>query len=300
MFSSYLSRKLKQVIILILNTGFLFDQLISFRPFSILWVTKHRFFNFKLNNRFYSNVVFNLYSEFAIDQKLVVQGFYDIKTQYLLTNFLREGDCFIDVGANIGAMTFTAASKVGTSGVVYAFEPGPIHYRMLTQTVANSKIKNVKLYNLGCSNSETNLFWKMDDSNPGNAQISKTSTDISVKVRKLDHVIPETQNVRLIKIDVEGMELEVLEGAERIIKQSKPLMIIETNTGDESEVLKTNQVLEYLQKLNYSFYAVKNAESELIALHDLKIRLMPVFMPDVPQNVLCIFEGSKDEFKHIL
>jgi FkbM family methyltransferase len=231
---------------------------------------------------------------------LVLQGFYDVKTQYILTTLLKEGDCFIDVGANVGAMTFNAASRVGTNGLVYAFEPGPIHFKMLTQTVANSNIKNVKLYNLGCSKDETNLFWKMDEKNPGNAQISKFPTDISVKVIKLEQVIPETQKVHIIKIDVEGMELEVLEGAERIIIQSKPLMIIETNTGSQNEVKKTNQVLDYLKKANFEFYSIKNAESELIAFPDTQIKLMSVSFPDVPQNVLCIHKECKHHYDNII
>lgn len=287
---------IKRAVSFLLNKNILFSLIIQLKPSCLTLVYKHQFFNYYLKNQFYNKVFIRLNSEYNIDRKLVFNGFYDIKTLLLLKRFLRKGDVYLDVGANIGSIAFAAATYVGNTGTIICFEPGFILFQSLSKSVKLNKFKNFKLFNCGCSNENGYLKWTFDEYNPGNAKLSNSATDTDVRVVKIDDVIFEDQEVHFIKIDVEGMELNVLQGAIKIIQNKRPLILIETNTDSESERKTTEQTLQYLTALNYNFFAVKDKEEELSIYFKGIVEVMPVKFPHVPQNTLAIPYQRLSEF----
>ncbi len=132
--------------------------------------------------------------------------------EQFISVYLRPGEVFVDVGANIGALTLVAAKRVGDTGRVFAFEPHPRIYSFLMGNVTLNRRRNVQLFNvaLGDKRGELKLSnYRSDDQN----EITE-SGEIVIPVDTLDSILPNTlSEIALMKIDVEGYEKFVLEGA---------------------------------------------------------------------------------------
>lgn len=164
--------------------------------------------------------------------------------------YLKPGDWVIDAGANIGAYSFAFLHKVGLNGKVICFEPNPIAFECLYKNIGNhpncfpfhsflsNKISEYEIVN------ETQNFGmaygKESDKNKG---ICSTYID-ALDLEKLD----------FIKIDVEGMELEVLEGASKTIERFNPVMYIEINEATLSRNNSNKQaIFDFLDEHGYSY-----------------------------------------------
>jgi FkbM family methyltransferase len=176
----------------------------------------------------------------------------------LLTSHFRPDDVFVDVGANVGAYSVRAAS----GGMkVYAFEPNPETVKVLKR---NAEINHVSIdlleYALGSADGNAKMS--------PNGALSRISADgaIEVPLRTLDSF--DLPRVDLLKVDVEGYELEVLKGARKTLARCHPTVFVEMHDwlAAEDEASLFNILLEngyhfrYLDKESYGRH--------LIALHD--------------------------------
>jgi FkbM family methyltransferase len=276
----------KSICSYLLDNNIFFSGIIKMKHSLVYLVKNHRDFIYNPNNQFYNcKIVLN--TGYNIDRKIFTKGFYDIKTLFLLKLFLKNGDVFLDIGANIGSISFAARKIIGNDGKVICFEPGPLLFKSLSKSVLENKYLNFELFNYGCSNKEGFLHWIFDENNPGNALLSDRG-DIKVEVVKLDKILSTTNRIDFLKIDVEGMELSVLQGAEMLIKNNLPLLLIETNTETEDEIKSTKVTLDYVKNFGYTFFCVKNKESTLGLNFREQIDLEYANFPDVPQNTLAI------------
>lgn len=155
------------------------------------------------------------------------------------------GDVVVEVGANIGAHTIMLAKAVGEQGKVIAFEPQRRVAQVLNANIALNELNNVMCYTMGLgAQNEIAQIPDLDFSQtnnigglaigtyPGVTQYS------SVEIRTLDSFhLPQ---IKLLKIDVEGMEKMVLDGAKETIARCRPIMYIENDRRDKSqELIKT-------------------------------------------------------------
>lgn len=141
-----------------------------------------------------------------------------------LGQFLRRGDVFVDVGANIGVLTLLAARKVGTEGKVIALEPHPKTFVALQKNLRINRASTVDVVNcaVGAEAGIVRLSDRPDDD--WNRVDAETGT-IEVEVRKLDDVCRGIGPVKALKIDVEGFELPVLRGAAELLKRTACLVL---------------------------------------------------------------------------
>jgi FkbM family methyltransferase len=145
----------------------------------------------------------------------------DPDTASFLSAFLKPGMVFVDVGANIGEYTLRAARLVGPAGDVHAFEPSPASFTLLQANVAQNGYENVAAVRaaLGDSNGTVSLRIEEDPSLNRLDLVSETQPVpcITVDSFRLDsYWAPQNRRIDLIKLDVEGAELLVLRGAERL------------------------------------------------------------------------------------
>lgn len=129
-----------------------------------------------------------------------------------LRAYLRSGDVAIDVGANIGLTALAASRAVGDSGAVLAVEPHPRIFGYLRKNVALNQAGNVTLFNVALGNREeagTLRDMRADDT----GFLAPGGSGIEVPVRRLDQLPIPNASIALMKIDVEGYERFVLEGA---------------------------------------------------------------------------------------
>lgn len=141
----------------------------------------------------------------------------------VLAQGARPGTTALDIGAHIGAHTLTLARAVGARGRVYAFEPQRKIYRELVQNLALNRIENVVPLRFAVGN-ETRVV-EMDPGVGPDGAIGVGHGGDRAELRPVDSF--PFSNVSLIKIDVEGFELEVLRGAARTIERWRPVIVTE-------------------------------------------------------------------------
>lgn len=158
---------------------------------------------------------------------------FDLYGQYsesevaMMRNFVREGDTVIDVGANIGDLTLPLARMVGESGKVYAFESNPDSFNVLCANLALNGIRSVKPNNAFVAASEN------VDTGSGDwgkyAYVSERWPTDFIALDALD--LPACS---LIKVDVDGKELEVLRSGEMLIERRRPVLYFENDVREAS------------------------------------------------------------------
>ena len=160
-----------------------------------------------------------------------LERFYDLPTQLVLQQALREGDTFVDVGANEGMMTLLGSRLVGHEGKVISFEPGPTPGLILRRNVRRNAITNIELHNAGLGEQAAKLSLFVPTINTGQGSFTVPSDDsegeyVTCPVLVGDEVIGE-RTPRLIKIDVEGFEGHVLKGLSSTLERAKPIICME-------------------------------------------------------------------------
>jgi FkbM family methyltransferase len=156
----------------------------------------------------------------------------------LFRSILRPGDVAIDVGANLGAHTIPMARLVGPTGFVFAVEPQRILFNILCGNIALNELVNVKAFPFALGREPGAIrVIPVDygaEGNFGGVALGGTQGEV-VPVVTLDQVgLPKA---RLIKIDVEGMELDVLLGAKEILARDRPVLYVENDRPEKSEAL---------------------------------------------------------------
>ena len=173
---------------------------------------------------------FNVDTTYPMEGAIWLSGVYDVVTTKFLRKVIRKSDIFLDIGANCGAIAFVAASIID-DGKVYAFEPAPtIGSRLQANLNLNPHLQDiVKLVPLGLGLSKGQLLYYEDPNYRGNGALQQV-TGIPVNVISLDEwvFLEKLEKIDAIKIDVEGMEYEVLLGAKAVLEKFHPLIYLET------------------------------------------------------------------------
>lgn len=176
-------------------------------------------------------------TSFSIERQML-SGTYDPDSCQVIRRFVREGSICFDIGANVGALALAMAQRAGAQGRVFAFEPGPSTFQKLQENISlNEGLSKVVLpVNLGVADTPGHLFWNEDPDNPGNAWLLRpTGTKVSVITVDDFCVQEQLQRLDFVKIDVEGMEYEVLRGGVESWRRFRPVIYFETRRGYEKE-----------------------------------------------------------------
>jgi FkbM family methyltransferase len=151
-----------------------------------------------------------------VDQYLSIESYKE--EQLFFRSYLRPNDVVIDVGANIGFFTLISSILVGKYGKVYAIEAHPRTYKYLQGNIALNGIENVRTLNFALGNRSGIVRLSDRKSDDANLVITDDS-GITVPIRRLDEIGIEDSSISLLKIDVEGYEMFVLEGAEHTLQK---------------------------------------------------------------------------------
>jgi len=138
---------------------------------------------------------------------------------------LREGAVFVDVGANVGYYTLVASKLVGAVGRVYAIEPVPSTATLLRVNVKLNGCNNVVVYEVAAWSTRGSLTLKIPASMYGCASAVRGGASIVVDASTLDDTLRDETSIDLIKIDVEGAELEVLRGAQNVLRRTRYVVL---------------------------------------------------------------------------
>jgi FkbM family methyltransferase len=191
---------------------------------------------------------------------------YEAKLEAFYSQLPLQGAVVIDVGAHIGRHAIPLASLVGMQGACYGFEPIPSVRQELAANISQSGLNNTIIlpFALGEFNriAEFNFIPNLPEESGlkkrhiYNAVPSEFQL-ITVQVRRLDDVMPISANVKFIKMDVEGGELDVLRGSTRILNELRPIVAFECGAaGYLGYDANPDEIFEIFSSRGYSVYSI--------------------------------------------
>lgn len=216
-----------------------------------------------------------------IGRSLELYGEYSEEEVALWRAFIKPGDTVVDVGANIGVFARALTQMVGPEGVVIAIEAQYENWSLLDKNTKS--LNNVLPMNRACGAESGKLkipaLSSLNHKNYGRIELGKDGT-AEVSVEPLDDIILKSGVISFIKIDVEGMELDVLRGAVQTIKRYKPILYIENDRPD-----KSGELIAYIRSLGYRVF---EHLPRLFSFSNFNQNLNNLFGDIVSINALCI------------
>jgi FkbM family methyltransferase len=157
---------------------------------------------------------------------LYLEGERFMPEREVVRRLLRPGLRAVDVGANIGYYLLLIESAVGPGGAVACFEPEPENLRELRRNVAANRLENVRVFAAAVGSADGQVAMRVGI----NAAVAgETGGDFTVPLLRLDSALDGP--VDFIKIDVEGYEGHVLAGARRLLREHRPVLLVEIHPG---------------------------------------------------------------------
>jgi FkbM family methyltransferase len=260
-----------------------------------------------------------------ISSRILRKGVWEPFESRILLGLLRAGDQIIDVGANIGWYTVSAAHRVGVRGHVFAFEPDERNYELLSANVRQGDFSWVTSEKaaLGRASGAATIHHSSDNQgdhrvrNFAQRQVVSTSTE-SVRVIALDQYLADNRDfdlerLRVLKVDVQGFEAEVLRGARKLLShlptqtvlfiEFDPVLLNESGTGECDEIIemvgslrrKIFAIARPIWRLvNLDIDKLKNATArgsyrsfDLVIAHPESLRQLRQSLPAVSRLLSC-------------
>jgi len=197
----------------------------------------------------YGTVVANR-NDAYIGRQLLAHGAWCDHEIKILRQILDKGDTVVEVGSNIGSHTLPLAKAVGNSGRLIAMEPQRILFQTLCANIALNSLRNVTALNVACGEKEGWLkVAELDptrEQNFGGYQPKNAAGEVPVPVITLDSL--NLDSCRLIKMDIEGMELEAMKGAGETLARCEPVLFFESH----GEAVR--EIAAYLGTIGYRVY----------------------------------------------
>jgi len=228
-----------------------------------------------------------------------------------LARCIRTRDTCLDIGANIGALTL-ALAKLAFEGRVFAFEPSQQNYDFLATNLIRNDITNVSLQRCALWNQDGELTFSfidelaacsfVNDSVVGTSGLEKIRSVVTaewaqreplqvstetIKCVKLDTWVEQKkiEQIDFIKLDVEGAEAAVLEGASRTIECFRPLLLTEYNPAC---------AIQYFARRDFEYFIVLQRLFRFIYLIEENARLTPIQSYDSLSERLRLGKGWED------
>jgi FkbM family methyltransferase len=171
-------------------------------------------------------------------------GSYEVKKQIEISKILRSGQTFYDVGANAGFFTLLGAKCVGASGRVISVEPLTRNIEMLEKHLSINGITNVRVVGKAISDHVGTACFSIEGHST-----SKLSPEgqAKIEVTTLDALVDEIGfPPDLVKVDIEGAEIDLLRGAKKVLEKFRPIIFLAVHSNEIFDDL-----LEVVPRLNY-------------------------------------------------
>jgi len=235
---------------------------------------KEKFINLKIGNKKYQIVSDDDYlpqmrsgfksSIVNLIKVLIRKNSFEPKMVKLFQTLINDYDLVTDIGANIGCTSILFGELAEQ---VISFEPSTTTYNLLQKNIKQSGLENIILFNyaLGSSNAFSEITYSPDNRSGGfisnQTKISSGHVTEKIEIKKLDDIIDDLniQKIDFIKIDVEGFEKEVIEGARSTIERFRPIIVLELNHWclNAFQRITIPDFFDYLQSVFPILYAVE-------------------------------------------
>lgn len=238
-------------------------------PFNHLRQCRHGWMLFNINDQF-------------VGRSLDLYGEYSESEMEVFRQFIHEGHVVLDVGANLGAHTLYFAKTVGRTGAVLAFEPQRLMFQTLCANMALNSLTNVYCHYVAVGAEKGEIDVAPLDAyatqNFGSLSLLKPARGFPIAQITLDDL--NLPRCNFLKIDVEGMELDVLRGTRQTIQQHQPILYVENDRPDRSA-----ELTRFIDSLGYAMY---RHLPPYFNPHNWYQNAQNVFGEIVSDNLLCI------------
>ncbi|REK11389.1 MAG: FkbM family methyltransferase [Planctomycetota bacterium] len=198
----------------------------------------------------YGQMVYNFHDMY-IGRSLDLYGEFSEGEVDLFRQILQPGNIVVEIGANIGAHTLFFAQQVTKTGAVIAFEPQRILFQTLCANMALNSVSNTYCFQqaVGAKSGAIKIppLDYTKDNNFGGLALGSYEVGEQVPLSALDDF--GFPGCHFLKIDVEGMEKDVLEGARNFISRFKPVLYVENDRAE-----KSNELVRLIDSLSYKMY----------------------------------------------
>ena len=193
-----------------------------------------------------------MYLDHLDSLSLSTRGVYEpLETRFFQEN-VKAGQYVLDIGANIGYYTLLFARQVGEQGRVYAFEPEPVNYSLLSRNLIANGYKNVVAVNKAVSDKAGEIDLNLSEENSGGHRTFQTAPrgkTIRVNAIALDDFLKDIPHpFDWIKMDIQGAELFALKGMERMLRNNDRIVLV-TEFWPAGLTQTASDPREYLQLL---------------------------------------------------
>jgi FkbM family methyltransferase len=231
-----------------------------------------------------------------VQQRAYYLGYHQRVLMRVFGERVRPATTVFDLGANFGQFALLAAQRVGPQGQVFAYEPSPLAYEALERNAAlNGSLPIVcRQVAVGAVSGKA-TFYTSPASDQGTGSLARRAVEryhpnvgsVTVPVERLDDCLGRLScPVSMIKMDVQGAELPALQGAERLLRQYRPALLVEVD--EEVTAAFGYQAADlgaYLHDLGYQLYAVPARPRR---------RLLPLdWRSPAGPDILCIHKDSE-------
>jgi len=217
-------------------------------------------------------------------------GLPDYREMRFMLDYLRPGDSFLDVGANVGLYTLLAISAIGATGHVHAFEPGEIPARRLQEAIDLNRFRNCTLHQVAASDVRGTASFDVtdDDCTAYIRSKDEVRSDLAqIETVRLDEVLAD-ESFAMAKFDIEGFEPFAIRGASAMLRVGNPPVIqLEMAGYSKRHGISTTQFISELDAFGYecAYYEPET--------HSLHVTSRPWEVP--VENVLAVHRRSRDE-----
>ncbi len=193
---------------------------------------------------------------------ILADGIWESNETHWTMQLVREGDTYVDLGANIGYYTVLASKLVGDTGKVFAFEPDPVNFSILERNVQLNGLTNVVLEQKAVSNEPGTLKLFLNETNKGDHRIFQTEAgqqSVEVEAVRLDDYFADYDKpIDFVKIDTQGAEGVILEGMDGILRKNEDIvMAIEFfPLGLSGLNFKAEDVVKFLRGHDLMFFDI--------------------------------------------
>jgi FkbM family methyltransferase len=216
--------------------------------------------------RLCDSIKIKLYPDDVLSEIIFKENF-EKNEQLFVRKFLKPGDIFFDIGANIGLFTLIGAYSVSKTGHVFAFEPCAAIYNRLLENININHFSNVKSYQMAISDKmEAHILTKsIDGYGAWNSLAHPTAGSLFdqeiVQCITIDTFVTQNKlegKIVLMKIDIEGWELYALNGAKQTLtRNDAPDLLIEfTEINAQSAGTSCSAVYNRLLEFGYKMYSI--------------------------------------------
>jgi FkbM family methyltransferase len=229
-------------------------------------------------------------------QCMMFYGRYSREILEVFRRFARRDDTVVDVGAHVGYFTLFLAELVGSNGHVYSFEPDPRARSFLTKSVCGNGMDWIDVSPLALATGRGSVKFFLAKGLGSSSAIKGVqqldAEEITIQTVSLDELVDQGQvlgHIRLVKIDIEGYELDAIRGMTKVLRKHRPIMVVEVN----EEMLSARgespaSLLALLTSLDYRLEVLLQPRRGRYKEHVRTISIEDTEHRDEYYNVLCL------------